>query len=205
MNRLKSKQTKVVYENQYKIAFKEATNLIAERTAEPVGAMCQRLYKAFDLDGKKRLAWSTAYRAYKDGIAGTSPKKKGPAPKIQHEFLESVATHAEVCQVGDGKLRGKDSRQLIGASIVGTVHANLYKAESVWRKVRTKFRESLQAATKIAVEDAQAQWTTHNNLNQLFDNVKKDLLATGLVENEIVYGKDRELVSEVRFKMHSEC
>jgi hypothetical protein len=93
---------------------------------------------------------------------------------------------------------------LIGASIVGTAHANLYKAESVWRKVRTEFPESLQAATKIAVKDARAQWTTHDNLKQWFDNVKKDLLATGLVENEIVYDKEGELVSEVRFKMHSE-
>ena len=62
----------------------------------------------------------------------------------------------------------------------------------------------MQAAPKIAVKDAWAQWTTHNNLNQWFDDVKKDLLATGLVENEIVFGKEGEMVSEVRFKMHSE-
>jgi hypothetical protein len=55
--RLKSKQTKVEYDNRYKAAFKEATNLIAEKpTEEPVGAMCQRLNKAFGLDGKRRLA-----------------------------------------------------------------------------------------------------------------------------------------------------
>jgi hypothetical protein len=64
--------------------------------------------------------------------------------------------------------------------------------------------ESLQAATKIAVEDTRAQWTTHNNLNQWFDDVKKDLLTTGLVENEVVFGNEGEMVSEVRFKMHSE-
>jgi hypothetical protein len=61
----------------------------------------------------------------------------------------------------------------------------------------------LQAATKIAVEDARAQWTTHDNLNQWFDDVKKDLLVTGLVEDEVVFGKEGEVVSEVRFKMHS--
>jgi hypothetical protein len=115
-----------------------------------------------------------------------------------------VATHAEVCQVGDGELKGKDLKRLIGASIVGTPHADLYKPESVWRKVRNEFPESLQAATKIAVEDARAQWTTYDNLNQWFDDVKKDLLATGLVENEIVYDENGEMVSEVRFKMHSE-
>ena len=41
-------------------------------------------------------------------------------------------------------------------------------------------------------------------MNQWFDDVKKDLLATGLVENEIVYDENGEMVSEVRFKMHSE-
>ena len=30
------------------------------------------------------------------------------------------------------------------------------------------------------------------------------MLATGLVENEIVYDENGEMVSEVRFKMHSE-
>jgi hypothetical protein len=65
--RLKSKQTKVDYDNRYQAAFKKATNLIAERTAEAVGEMCQKLNKVFDLDGKKRLARSIMYRAYKDG------------------------------------------------------------------------------------------------------------------------------------------
>jgi hypothetical protein len=87
---------------------------------------------------------------------------------------------------------------------VDTPSASLYKPESVWRKVRNEFPESLQAATKIAVEDARAQWTTHDNLNQWFDDVKKDLLATGLVEDEKVFGKEGDMVSEVRFKMHSE-
>ena len=129
--------------------------------------------------------------------------KKGPQSKIPNKFLEMVATHAEICQVGDGELRGKYLRRLIGASIVGTPHANEYKVESVLRKARTEFPEALQAATKIAVEDARAQWTTYDNLNQWFDDVKKDLLATGLVEDEQVLDKEGGLVSEVRFKMHS--
>ena len=200
--RLQSKRTKVEYNDRYKAAFKDATNLIVGKTAEPVGAMCQRLNTAFGLDGKKQLSRSTVYRACKEGLAGTSPRKKGPAPKIPNTFLKMVATHAEVCQVGDGELKGKDLKRLIGASIVGTPHADLYKPESVWRKVRNEFPKSLQAATKIAVEDARAQWTTYDNLNQWFDDVKKDMLATGLVENEIVYDENGEMVSEVRFKMH---
>ena len=58
--------------------------------------------------------------------------------------------------------------------------------------------------SKIAVEDARAQWTTYDNLNQWFDDVKNDLLKTGLVDDKIVLDDNGELVSEVRFKMHSE-
>ena len=60
---LQSKRTKVEYDSRYKEAFKNATNLIAAKTPEPVEAMCQRLNKAFDLDGKRRLSRSTVYRA----------------------------------------------------------------------------------------------------------------------------------------------
>jgi hypothetical protein len=35
-------------------------------------------------------------------------------------------------------------------------------------------------------------------LNQWFDDAKKYLLAAGLVENETVFGKEGEMVSEVR-------
>ena len=41
------------------------------------------------------------------------------------------------------------------------------------------FPESLQVSTKLMVEDARAQWTTFDNLNQLFDDVKMDLIKTG--------------------------
>lgn len=55
-----------------------------------------------------------------------------------------------------------------------------FKVESVWQKARTEFPDALhQVATKIAVEDAQAQWTMHNNLNQWFYNMlEKDLVIT---------------------------
>jgi hypothetical protein len=120
--------------------------------------------------------------------------------------MEMAATHAGVCQVGDGELKGKDLKRLIGASIVGTPHANLYKPESVWRKACAEFPDALQAATKIAVEDARAQWTTYDNLNQWFDDAKKeDILATGLVEDEKVFDAENgALVSEVRFKQDTE-
>jgi hypothetical protein len=59
----------------------------------------------------------------------------------------------------------------------------------------------LQAATKISVDDARAQWTTFDILNQWFDDVKKDLLRTGLVDDIVeVLDEEGGMVSEVFFK-----
>ena len=87
------------------------------------------------------MAQSTEYQATKDGLAGCSPTgKKGPQSKIPIKLMEMAATHAQVCQVGDGELKGKELKRLIGASILGTPHANLYKPESVWQKACKEFR-----------------------------------------------------------------
>ena len=94
--------------------------------------------------------------------------------------------------------------RLIGAATVGTTYEKAFKVHSVWRKVRSKFPEVLQAGTKISVEDARAQWTTYDNLDQWFDDVKKDLIATGLVEDKPVLDEEGKLVSEVCFKCDSQ-
>ena len=199
--RLEAKNFKDEYDARYKAAFKDATNLAAANAAggEQVQSICSRLNQDFQLHGKKRLARSTVYQALKDGLAGTSPKKRGPEPKIPGDFTKMVATHAAVCQVGDGELKGRDFKRLIGASIVGTEHERNFKVNSVWRKVLKEFPDALQAATKISIEDARAQWTTYDNLNQWFDDVKKDLLGTGLVVDEKVLDKQGKVLSEVRF------
>jgi hypothetical protein len=78
------------------------------------------------------LAHSPVYQATKDGLDGCSATgKKRTESKIPIKLMEMVATHAQVCQVGDGELKGKELRCLIDASILGTPHANLYKPESV--------------------------------------------------------------------------
>ena len=101
---------KTEYDGRYKAAFKNATNLVAagktltsggissHRSAEPIEDVCKRLNQEFGLDGKRRLTRSTVYRGVKDGFAGKSPQKRGPAPKIPNELLEVIALHAEVCQ-----------------------------------------------------------------------------------------------------------
>jgi hypothetical protein len=105
----------------------------------------------FCLDGTKRLARSTVYPATKDRLAGCSPtKQKGPAPKTQNKFLDLVATHAEVCQVGDGMLKGKDLERLIGASILGTPHANAYKLSQFGKRHKGSFQMPFKQLQRLS-------------------------------------------------------
>ncbi len=138
------------------------------------------------------MAQSSVYQVAKLGLAGTILKKKGPAPKIlTRKFLEVVATHAEVCQVCNGKLRGRDLKCFIRASIAAeTQHEGSFQVISVWRKVCQEFPDALHAANKIPIEDACAKWTTYDILNQWFDNVIQDLIRTDLVE-EILYSNGK--------------
>ena len=69
-------------------------------------------------------------------------------------------------------------------------------------KTCREFPDELQAVTKIDVEDACAQWTMYDNLNQCFNDIKTGILATGLIEDEKkVFGAENgALVSAVQFK-----
>ncbi len=119
--RLHAKKSKLDYKGRFKAAFKDATNLVTGKaSAESLQNICWRLNKAYNLDGKQQLTRSTVYKATEDGLAGVSPKKKGPLSKIPAKLLEAVKTHAEVCQVRDGELKGLDVKRLIGPFIVGT-------------------------------------------------------------------------------------
>ena len=202
---LQDKRVRLDYDGKYSRAFKDATNLVASKAkGETVDAMCNRLNNKFGLDGTKQLRRSTVFQFVKDGRAGMSPKKRGPASAIPNKFLETVATHVEVCQVGEGELKGKDIKRLIGASILGTEYETKFTIEGAWRKLRKDFPESFQAATKLSVEDQRAQWTTHDNIFQWFDDAKKDLISTGLVINNEVLNEEGGIVSEVQFLRDAE-
>jgi hypothetical protein len=188
---------------RYKAAFKEATSIVAlPDLNETALSVRERMNLLYNLD-KKRLARSTIYNAIKDGLEGQSPKPKGPAPKIPNDFVSMLATHSQLSQVSEGELRGRDLCRMIGASIVGTKHKDNFTVESVWRKVRREYPDVVQAGHKVSIDDARAQWTTHNNLSQWFDDAKRDLIATGLAEDIEVYNDEGELVSELTF--NSDC
>ncbi len=148
----------------------------------------------------KKLAKSTVYKAVAKGNAGQSPMKKGPSSRIPQVLMEVVAAHAEVSQIGEGELRGREIKRLIGAAVLGTEFDDRFTTESAWRKVRTEFPEQLQAANKMCADDARAQWTTQNNLEQWFDNAKRDLIETGLVLDKEVRDINGNLISELDFR-----
>lgn len=199
--RLSNKISKDEYEDRYKVAFKEATVIVAEGgIQETVRAMIARLNDKHELTGAKKLTKSTVYRQARLGLAGTSPKKMGPPSKIPTVFLECLATHTQVSQAGDGELKGKDIKRLISASINGSNFEGQFKTESVWKKLRTDFPESLQAANKMSLEDARAQWTTHDNLAQWFDDAKGDLLRSGMVIDRVILDNNGAIETELDFR-----
>ena len=50
------------------------------------------------------------------------------------------------------------------------------------------------------MEDARSKWTTHDNLQQWFNDAKKDLISTGLVIDREVRNDNGELLSELDFR-----
>ena len=69
--------------------------------------------------------------------------------------------------------------------------------ESVWRKVQHEFPVKLQAANKVRVNDARAQRTTHQTIQQWFDDAKYDLIAMGLCIDQEVQDANGILVLEL--------
>jgi hypothetical protein len=162
--------------------------------------VCQRLNLQHDLDGKKKLARSTIYKAIREGLQGQSSKRRGPAPKIPDDFVAMIATHSQLRQVSGGELKGRDICRVIGASIEGTVHEHNFTVESVWRKVRKEYPSAVQGGQKVSIDDARAQWTTHDNLSQWFDDSKRYLISTGLVEDKTICDDNGERLSELTFR-----
>ena len=200
-DRIEAKRLKTDADNRYKAAFKEATSIVvSEDSKETAASVCQRLNLQYNLDGKKKLARSTIYKAIREGLQGQSPKRRGPAPKIPDDFVAMIATHSQLRQVSGGELKGRDICRVIGASIEGIVHEHNFTVESVWRKVRKEYPSAVQGGQKVSIDDARAQWTTHDNLSQWFDDAKRDLISTGLVDDKTIYDDNGELLSELTFR-----
>ncbi len=169
------------------MAFKQATGLMANPLhKKSVDLIIERLSLKHSLIGaKKSLTRNSLYRAVSKGNNGAqSPAKKGPDTKIH-------ATHAQLSQCSKGEMRGREIKILKGAAILGTLYDDEFTIDSVWRKVRRESPEHLQAANKMSVDDACAQWTTFDNLPQWFNHAKKDLIETGLVIDAEVRDRNR--------------
>ena len=127
--------------------------------------------------------------------------KRGPAPKIPDILLDVTSMHAEVSQVGEGgELRRRDLKRMLNAAVIGTKYEDTFSVESAFKELRARHPERLQAGTKVSMEEARSKWTTVNNLEQWFDDVKADLINSGLVIDREVRDKDGALMSEVDFR-----
>jgi hypothetical protein len=91
-------------------------------------------------------------------------------------------------------------KRLLGAAVLGTEYDDTFTVESAWRKLQNEFPETLQAAQKMCVDDARAQWTTYTNLHQWFDDAKQDLINMGLVIDQEIRCSDDSLLLELDFR-----
>jgi hypothetical protein len=205
--RIEAKREREDYNCRFKEAFKEATRVVQEKkegkkpSRETAQQVVTRLNAEYNLNGKRKLSKSTVYREVKKGNIGRSPPKKGPPTKIPDVLLDVVATHSEVCQVGNGgELRGREIKRLLGAAVLGTKYEKKFTVESAWRKLRSKHPERITAGGQVSMEDARSKWTTHDNLQQWFNDAKKDLISTGLVIDREVRNDNGELLSELDFR-----
>ena len=185
--RIEAKREREDYNRRFKEAFKEATRVVQEKkegkkpSRETAQQVVTRLNAEYNLNGKRKLSKSTVYREVKKGNIGRSPPKKGPPTKIPDILLDVVATHSEVCQVGNGgELRGQGIKRLLGAAVLGTKYEKKFTIKSAWRKLRSKHPERITAGGQVSMEDARSKWTTHDNLQQWFNDAKNhDLSITG--------------------------
>jgi hypothetical protein len=117
--------------------------------------------------------------------------------------MDVIVTHTEVSQVGNGgELRGRDIKRLINAAVTGTKFETKFEVESVWKKLRTRHPDRMQAATKVSMEEARSKWTTVDKLEQWFDDAKVDLIKSGLVINSELRDSQGQLLSELDFHHH---
>jgi hypothetical protein len=201
------------YDHRFKQAFKIGTNLVHERlhgtnnqqAASEFGSVAEivtKLNEQFELNGGgKKLSKSTLHRSVKAGHVGASPLKRGPAPKIPDILLDVVASHSEVSQVGNGgELRGRDIKRMLKAAVLGTKFESTFTVEAAWKKLRNRHPERVQAATKVTMDEGRSKWTTVNNLEQWFDDVKVDLNNSGLVIDREVRDAEGLLLSELDFR-----
>ena len=97
-------------------------------------------------------------------------------------------------------MRGRDIRRLINAAIMGTQFEGKFEVESMWKKVRTRHPDRIQAATKVSMDEARSKWTTVDILEQWFDDAKVDLIKSGLVIDRDVRDAQGQLLSELDFR-----
>lgn len=179
--RAEAKIRSELYNQRFKNAFKEGTDLLSQRitrsnqdTAAPsslsVDKLVADLNQKYNLvEGNKKLSKTTLYRAVRHGKVGESPMKRGPAPKIPDVLLEVTSLHAEVSQVGEGgELRGREIKQILGAAVIGTKYEDTFLSSLLGRSyghdIQSDCRQGQRFQWKKQGRSGQPSTTLSNGL-----------------------------------------
>ena len=167
-----------------KRATKEATQQFVDLKAGRLKGTTQQkivdvLNKKYHLIGRDEsrerhvLAVRTIQRLVANRQVGVTPKKKGPKPKISRDFLQLIATHLNMEQVGvHGEMSVAQIKALLTAATLDTPHEGKFNTEWAWHEVRRIHADILVPSGLIQAEDIRWQWTTYEKTEDFLRSYK---------------------------------
>ncbi len=173
-------------EGRYKLALKEGTTLYSKGGIS-MQQVCIEMNEKYNLPRNRKLNRMTIsnYCHPKRDLVNKSPLKRGRKGGLPLIFLELLEAHVSMCQLsGNGEMKPKKLKALIGAAIHNTCHSGSFSVEYVYKKLKEVFPNTVQESKSMKVEDRRMNWTTYPNLNLWFEGTKKELIHYGYVTDE---------------------
>mmetsp|Transcript_12722 Transcript_12722/g.26933 ORF Transcript_12722/g.26933 Transcript_12722/m.26933 type:complete len:164 (+) Transcript_12722:454-945(+) len=111
--------------------------------------------------------------------------KQGPKADLPPVFLDLLEAHVSMKQLsGDGEIKPKKMRAIIGAAMANTDYKEKLSVTYVYKMLRKKFPDTVQETKAMQVEDRHMKWTTYPNVNLWFDGSKECLIHYGYTEDK---------------------
>ena len=104
-------------------------------------------------------------------VAGTSPKKTGPAPKLPDALFRGAASFVQLKQVAGQEQKPREVMQAMLAAVEGTSLESALASKPQQNRAKRKLRameDTLSTQTTVPVEERRHQWLCKSNLMTWF-------------------------------------
>ena len=143
--------------------------------------VCQKVNKEYGTS----LTPRTISRYVKEGMAGTSPQKKGPEGKLPREtylcVCDAFESYVRISQINGDEIDATQKKLAERVnSVVGIdLDGSLKNKNGLINRVLRDTGVPLKAAKSQPVEERRLLWTTWSNLKTWFDSWESDLVSLG--------------------------